>query len=172
MNHFEPDINSEFKRLTFCPHYSTIAMSIARVVTLFRTDFNDVPYSIYNYLWPLLEYGIAILVCCAPLLRPLVEKIPLPPSSSSRTKTQSSTNNKTFSKQGHSGFSQLSEGEIPLRSMAAPSSITSIAGSAPQYKHQRSLSVGRVPGAESHGFYRPEEHIKVERSWDVGAMHV
>ena len=146
-------------------------MSIARVVTIFDTKFTDFTYNTYNFCWPVLEYGVAILVCCGPLLRPLFEHSRLFSFSSFMKKSQDSSGKDSLQKSSRTGFSQLDEGEIPLRPMAAATNVVSITGDAPRIDREmipgnkRSMEKGLgLPPTESA---LPPEHIVVERHWDV-----
>lgn len=154
----------------------TIAMSIARVVTIFDTEFKDFTFNTYNFCWPILEYGVAILVCCGPLLRPLFEKGALFSPGNRPNGTEDSSGNTTIQKPGRLGFSQLGEGEIPLQAMAAPTNVISITGNVPQHKHQTMLDDGVSTEAGlnfwSKGVNLPSQGINVERGWNVGDGNV
>jgi len=151
-------------------------MSIARVVTIFQTQFKDFTFNTYDFCWPILEYGVAILVCCGPLLRPVFEKFTLRSLRIHSKRTQDSDGNTILHTPGQLGFSQLSEGEIPLNPVAAPSCVTSITGNAPRDKHQMMLDEGaskdRVPAARSKGVNLPSGVITVENRWDVGDENI
>ena len=151
-------------------------MSIARVVTIYETDFKDFTYNTYNYCWPILEYGVAILICCGPLLRPVFEKHGF----SSRRKhlkgNEGSSGNATFHNSGRLGFTHLGESDIPLQPMAAPISVTSVTGNAPRRKHETVLNdeALKEDGLDS-GCERvtlPSQSITVERGWDIGGGSV
>ncbi|KAL8945897.1 MAG: hypothetical protein Q9222_007631 [Ikaeria aurantiellina] len=60
--------------LLFCLGGFTIAMSIVRVITVFGTDYEDFTFDTVNWVWPILEYGVAIIVSCGPLIRPLLKR--------------------------------------------------------------------------------------------------
>ncbi len=149
-------------------------MSIARVTSILGTDFTDFTFNTYNYTWPILEYGVAILVCCGPLLRPLFPQI-LPFSIKSRLKgNKDISGNESLQRPGHSGFSQLNEGAIPLQSRGAPTSVTTISTNAP-----RENRIGRFEHRLSHeselnalprGAKPPSNVIAVQTRWDVGSM--
>ncbi len=63
-------------RLTSLLCNRDIAVSIIRVVTVVRTDFADLGYSVVPaFLSALAEPAIAIMVACAICTRPLLEKI-------------------------------------------------------------------------------------------------
>ena len=151
-------------------------MSIARVVTIFDTEFKDFTFNTYNFCWPILEYGVAILVCCGPLLRPLFEKFTFSSLRHRLKGTEDSSGNATLQNPGRLGFSLLAEGEIPLQSMTAPKNVTSITGHAPQHKHQTMLdngvSIARDLSFGSRRVSLPGQSITVERSWDVGDGNV
>lgn len=150
---------------------STIAMSIARVVSIFGTDFEDFTFDSYNFCWPVLEYGVAIIVCCCPLLRPVFEKHAIFPLRNHSNKTENSTGSATLHKPRRLDYGQLSEGEIPLQSMAAPISLTSITGIGSQHKHHTMINHGVSKGKDlnlgSRGANLQGPSIIVERGWDV-----
>ena len=144
-------------------------MSIARTVTILKTDFKDFTFGTYNFCWPILEYGVAIVVSCAPLLRPLAEKFTFSPFSSRQTGTERSGRDANSKMSGNSGFAQLSESDMPLQPLAAPTSVTSVIGNARSSgDHTTERDLAMLP-RESN---LPQQFITVERSWDVGPSRV
>ena len=151
-------------------------MSIARVVTIFETNFKDFTYDTYNYCWPLLEYGVAILICCGPLLRPVFEKHSFSSLRKRLKRNEGSSGSATFHSSGRLGFTQLGESDIPLQPMAAPKSVTSVTGNAPRRKHETMLNDEALKeGGLDSGRERvamPPQSITVERGWDIGGESV
>lgn len=90
--------------------------------------------------------------------------------------TEDSSGNATLHNPSRLGFSQLGEGEIPLQSMAVPTSVTSVTTEAPPIKHQTKLDdvVPKEKGLKSasRGVNLPGQSITVERDWDVGDGNV
>lgn len=146
-------------------------MSIARVVTIFHTTFTDFTYNTDNFCWPLLEYGVAILVCCGPLLRPIFEKMSLNSIRSHLKEGEKSSSSTSFPHAGRLGFGQLGAGEMPLQSMAAPSSFTSITGNVAQNKGHATLedeiskNTNVVSKPERSDL--PARGIIVEMGWNI-----
>ena len=151
-------------------------MSIARVVTIYETNFKDFTYDTYNYCWPILEYGVAILICCGPLLRPVFDKHSFSSLRKRLKGNEGSSGSATFHNSGRLGFTQLGESDIPLQSITAPISVTSITGNAPRPKHETLLNDealkegGSDPGCERVTL--PSQSITVERGWNVGGGSV
>ena len=156
--------------------FSTIGMSIARVATIFDTEFQDFTFNTYNFCWPILEYAVAIIVSCGPLLRPLLPKLKVLSFRFWWKATSKSDAARSMQHPNSFGFSQLSEPEIPLQSMPAPANVTSITGNASQYQHPAGPGNVRSHGSGLHvdlgEVSWPVETIQVERSWDVGSRHV
>ena len=151
-------------------------MSVARVVSIFNTDFKDFTFNTYNYCWPILEYGVAILVCCGPLLRPVLEKLSFTCLRNQMKGSGSLGDHTGLQPPGRLGFSQLGEGNIALQSMRAPLSVTSITGNAPRtrdhMKHENGVSKGRDPNPRSKAIDLPIGSITVESRWEVGSGNV
>lgn len=151
-------------------------MSIARVVTIYETNFKDFTYNTYNYCWPILEYGVAILICCGPLLRPVFEKHSFSSLRKYLKGNEGSNGKGTLHNSDRFGFTHLGESDIPLQPMAAPISVTSVTGNASRRKHETMLNDDALKeeGLDS-GCERvtlPSRSITVERGWDIGGGSV
>ncbi|PQE05647.1 integral membrane protein [Rutstroemia sp. NJR-2017a BBW] len=144
---------------------STIGMSIARVVTILNTDFSDFTYNLYNDIWPAVEFGVAIFVCCGPLLRPLLTPV-FGSLASIRSRLGSRQDSKlqssTTRRNGYHGFTHLNEDGLPLHSVGeerntnTASNTTSITTDARQ---DRKMS--------AHGASSPSNKgIVVETAWN------
>ena len=104
-------------------------MSIARVVNIYSTDFKDFTHDTLNFCWPVLEYGVAILVCSAPAWRPLFEKIRFFSFGVKLSRFwNKGSDHSSRGTSNHSGFNRLKSPSIPLGDLGAPTSIVSITG--------------------------------------------
>ena len=144
------------------------------MVSIFNTNFADFTHGTYNFVWPVLEFGVAIIVCCAPLLRPLFARyFPLISKSSRRTEGESN-GSEPFKRIARSGFNQLNERRMPLQSINVPGCITTIGTTDPQDHKQNllELKASHKEGwnSSSHGASIPQNTISVETGWDVTNM--
>ncbi|KAF7952622.1 uncharacterized protein EAE97_002119 [Botrytis byssoidea] len=116
-----PTANKIALAALMCFGLFTVAMSVARVVTILNTDFSDFTYNLYNYIWPVIEFGVAIFVCCGPLLRPILTPIIGALASISTrlgSKQDLRRQSSTTKRGGHRGFSHLDEDGLPLQPIA------------------------------------------------------
>jgi hypothetical protein len=129
---------------------STIGMSIARVVTILNTNFADFTFNIYNFIWPVVEFGVAIFVSCGPLFRPLFGNM-----SAFRTGVGSKTSGRMQRSSmkrsnGYAGFSNLTEDGTQLHSIAVTTTST--------------VSQSHVSAEPNRDM--PTGGITVERAWN------
>ncbi|KAM0145512.1 hypothetical protein ACHAQE_011231, partial [Botrytis cinerea] len=139
----------------------TISMSVARVITILNTDFSDFTYNLYNYIWPVIEFGVAIFVCCGPLLRPILTPI-IGALASIRTRLESKQDSRrqssTIKRGGHRGFSQLDEDGLPLRPIAKGTHTNTISATIDTRKNGTGTS-GNAGSSDNTA-------IVVETAWD------
>ncbi|ESZ93962.1 hypothetical protein SBOR_5665 [Sclerotinia borealis F-4128] len=144
-----------------CLGLFTIGMSIARVVTILNTDFSDFTYNLYNYIWPVIEFGVAIFVCCGPLLRPLLTPL-FGALASIRTrmgsKQESRIQSSTIKRGGYRGFSHLNEDGLPLQSVAE-GTHTNVASVTTDARNDKTGSSDDATSSQNKG-------IVVETAWD------
>lgn len=129
----------------------TIAITITRVVVIYRTSFIHFSASDPELkIWSSVEFAMAIIICCGPMLRPVFEKIF--PATLTGRRTKASDNDKSefpSSVNGRpKGFSRLrglDNSEIPLDNMANDK-ISVIGGGSrnESYKSRESLTQIKV----------------------------
>lgn len=136
-------------------------MSVARVVTILNTDFSDFTYNLYNYIWPVIEFGVAIFVCCGPLLRPILSPIIGALASISTrlgSKQDSRRLSSTTKRGGHRGFSHLDEDGLPLQPIAKGTHTNTISATIDAGNNRTSTS-GNATSSDN-------KVIVVETAWD------
>jgi hypothetical protein len=135
-------------------------MSIARVVTILNTNFLDFTFNIYNFIWPVVEFGVAIVVCCGPILRPMFNSLASFRSriTGNSGKQNSSMLNSNLSRK--KGYADISEDGTPLKSISMPASNTAITVQNPQYSKDRG---SKHIATESF----PKNGIVVKTQWDA-----
>jgi hypothetical protein len=87
-------------------------------VVITRTDYTDLPFSVkQTEIWTIAEFGVAIIVSCCPLLRPVLERI-FPAALTTRmkygTRTTNSAGQSSRNVQPRHGFSVLDDPPMPL----------------------------------------------------------
>ncbi|KAM0125148.1 hypothetical protein ACHAP3_009895, partial [Botrytis cinerea] len=139
----------------------TISMSVARVITILNTDFSDFTYNLYNYIWPVIEFGVAIFVCCGPLLRPILTPI-IGALASIRTRLESKQDSRrqssTIKRGGHRGFSHLDSDGLPLQPIAKGTHTNTISATIDTRKNGTGTS-GNAGSSDNRA-------IVVETAWD------
>ena len=144
-------------------------MSVARVISIYETEFSDFTYNTYNFAWPILEYGVAIVVCCGPLLRPVIQKY-TPSMFESRRKTTSEGT--VGSNPERSRFNRLRDVDCPIQPLHIPTTSTSVTGEPSRYDFEESQKGKSRSGDEEQALehlktHRPGPKVVVERSFDV-----
>ncbi|KAK6598716.1 integral membrane protein [Botrytis cinerea] len=156
-----PTANKIALAALMCFGLFTISMSVARVITILNTDFSDFTYNLYNYIWPVIEFGVAIFVCCGPLLRPILTPI-IGALASIRTRLESKQDSRrqssTIKRGGHRGFSQLDEDGLPLRPIAKGTHTNTISATIDTRKNGTGTS-GNAGSSDNTA-------IVVETAWD------
>ncbi|KAF7907879.1 uncharacterized protein EAE98_011243 [Botrytis deweyae] len=156
-----PTANKIALAALMCFGLFTVAMSVARVVTILNTDFSDFTYNLYNYIWPVIEFGVAIFVCCGPLLRPILTPIIGALASISTrlgSKQDSRRQSSTTKRGGHRGFSHLDEDGLPLQPMAKGTHTNTISATN-DARNNRTSTSGNAISSDNKA-------IVVETAWD------
>ncbi|TGO32447.1 hypothetical protein BHYA_0316g00020 [Botrytis hyacinthi] len=156
-----PTANKIALAALMCFGLFTVAMSVARVVTILNTDFSDFTYNLYNYIWPVIEFGVAIFVCCGPLLRPILTPIIGALASISTrlgSKQDSRRQSSTTKRGGHRGFSHLDEDGLPLQPIAKGTHSNTISATIDAGNNRTSTS-GNARSSDN-------KVIVVETAWD------
>lgn len=116
------------------------------------------------------------MVCCGPLLRPVLEKCNFTALRNRVREIEDSSGNTVFHNPGRLGFSQLGEAHIPLQSITAPTSISSVTGNAGQHKAVRTpdniLSKESKVHPRLGGSDLPDLSITIEKGWDIDSAKV
>ena len=147
---------------------STIGMSIARVVTIFNTDFTDFTSNTYNFTWSMIEFGVAILVACAPILRPLFGKLLPFPTTSHRNGAKTSIDHESFKRLDDLRCDHSSEGTIPLHPFVGPSTNTVVSTNAQGRLADNLLHEHvRSPSPVWNGSGSNARSVRIESCWDV-----
>ena len=127
-------------KLANIPSISTIAMSIARLVTIFNTDFSDLTSNTYIFTWSMIEFGVAIQACCIPLLRPVFVKLIPYSTKAHRDGAQRLNDQEPFRRLDDVECGALKEGGIPLQHRGLHNTTTFISATDLPIHGQHSFS--------------------------------